>query len=145
MAFQFIFVLMKKRFIKISSLLMALLVLLSTMSWSVEKHLCMGRVMDVAFFHDAQGCPMEEAMASLEESMPEMDCCDDESFTLKGQDNLKCSWDEIDLQAPQFVVEKPFEFLALSIAATTKSFVNNRYPPPLLVFDLQELHQTYLI
>lgn len=66
---------------------MALLVLLSTVSWTVEKHLCMGRVMDVALFGHAEDCGMETNLAAFGET--DNHCCEDESFTLEGQDDLK--------------------------------------------------------
>ncbi|WP_235856455.1 HYC_CC_PP family protein [Flagellimonas oceanensis] len=41
---------MKQFFHQIVSSLMALLVLASTVSWTVDKHICMGRVMDISLF-----------------------------------------------------------------------------------------------
>jgi len=38
---------MKEVFHKIASITMAFLLLLSTVSWKVEKHYCMGRLMDM--------------------------------------------------------------------------------------------------
>jgi hypothetical protein len=46
----------KKALHKTLSLVMAMLLLLSTVSWTIEKHTCMGRVMDVALFAKAQDC-----------------------------------------------------------------------------------------
>ena len=62
---------------------MALLVLVSTVSWTVDKHLCMGRVMDISFFADAESCGMEKAAALMEKKM-ENHCCGDETFTILG-------------------------------------------------------------
>lgn len=124
---------------------MALLVLLSTISWSVEKHLCMGRVMDVAFFHDADSCGMEDAMTVMGDTMPDMDCCDDESFTLSGQDQLKFSWDELDLDVQQFLVVYAYPYVELPSIPSDRVIPENVYPPPLLVQDLTILHEVFLI
>ena len=44
---------------KIFSLSMALLVLMSTVSVTIEKHFCGDHLVDVAIFSDAEKCGME--------------------------------------------------------------------------------------
>ena len=56
---------------QIWSVVMAVLVLFSTVSWTIEKHICMGRVMDVALFSKDQDCGMEAAMLMMEEDSDE--------------------------------------------------------------------------
>lgn len=136
---------MKERVRKTISPFLAVLVLLSTISWSVEKHLCMGRVMDIAFFHNAEACDMEKAMASMDETMPEMDCCDDESFTMEGLDDLKLSWDELDVGSQEFLVAFAHSYLELISIPSGGVVAEISYPPPLLVFDLNILHEVFLI
>lgn len=125
------------------SFLLALLVFLSTISWTVDKHLCMGRVMDVAFFSDAEDCGMESAMAAFGEN--EKHCCDDESFTLEGQDDLKLTWNDLDLDNQVFL----FAFLRSYIDSLSDlkhhPVVDEAYPPPLLVRDFTILYEVYLI
>ena len=130
---------------KILSPFLAMLVLLSTISWSVEKHLCMGRVMDVAFFHHADSCGMEDAMTSMGEEMGDKHCCDDESFTLEGQDNLKLSWDELDLESQIFLSFFAYSYFHLIPLSSKDEIHWDTYPPPLLVQDLTILHEVFLI
>lgn len=136
---------MKSRIPKIISSLLALLVMVSTVSWTVDKHLCMGRVMDVSFFHEADSCGMEEAMAIMGKTMEDNPCCGDESFTIEGQDELSISWDELDIDAQKFLVAYTHSYLKLLSDTPQKQVVRSIYPPPLLVYDLNVLHETFLI
>jgi len=121
---------------------MAILLLSSTISWSVDKHLCMGRVMDVAFFHEAHGCGMDHGMG---ETMPEKSCCDDESFTITGQDVLNYSWDGFDFDAKVFLTTYAQPNLQFVKVASKRTVPEILYPPPLLVHDLNLLHDLFLI
>ncbi|MEM1259040.1 MAG: hypothetical protein AAGH81_10940 [Bacteroidota bacterium] len=123
------------------STLLSLLVLLSTTSWSVDKHLCMGRVMDVAFFHDADSCGMEDAMTEMNGKH----CCDDESFTVEGQDDLKLSWDEVNVDTQKFLIAFLQSYLELLVLPLGEDVPETIYPPPLLVQDLIVLHEVFLI
>lgn len=130
---------------KLFSFLMALLVLVSTVSWTVDKHLCMGRVMDIALFHHADSCGMEEAMSVMEGDATDKGCCDDETFTLEGQDDLKLSWDELGVDTQTFLVaftQSYWDLLSLSLGEDIPETI---YPPPLLVQDLTVLHEVFLI
>ena len=69
--------------LQIFSWAMSLLVLVSTVSWTVDQHICMGRVVSTAVFSEAASC----GMAMSEDNK----CCDHKTDTLKGQDDLKHS------------------------------------------------------
>ena len=129
---------MKTMLSKLFTMVMGLLVLASTVSWTVEKHLCMGHVVSVAFFAEAEGCGM--AMGN------ENHCCADERFTLTGQEDLKSSVFEYAFdQAPAVFIEstgfdfKPFSPQALEVIALWT------YHPPPIFEDLQLLQQVFLI
>lgn len=131
---------------KIVSIAMALLLLLSTTSWKVEKHYCMGRLMDIALFSDVDSCGMYMGSMGIEsDDASENSCCDDEVIVLDGQDHLKLSLDTLD-------IEKQSLWVAFIYSYTTSFFVQNvhlvpheRYPPPQLVKDIQVLNQVFLI
>ncbi len=101
--------------------------------------------MDIAFFHHADSCGMEEAMAIMGGATSDMDCCDDESFTLEGQDDLKLSWDELDLEDQTFLVAFAQSYLKLLSLPLEEDVAETIYPPPLLVQDLTILHEVFLI
>ena len=128
---------MKQIFHQILSSLMALLVLASTVSWTVDKHICMGRVMDISLFSHADGCGMDMEM--------EKSCCDDESFTIQGQDDLKISFEDFNLDQQLFLVSFVQTYFQLfEIDSEEPSFFSEYNPPP-LIRDVQVLDQTFLI
>ena len=129
---------MKTMLSKLFTMVMGLLVLASTVSWTVEKHLCMGHVVSVAFFSEADGCGM--AMGN------ENHCCADERFTLTGQEDLKSSVFEYAFdQAPAVFIQlaavdfKPFWPQTLELVALPT------YHPPPIFKDIQLLQQVFLI
>ncbi|MFD2099696.1 HYC_CC_PP family protein [Flagellimonas iocasae] len=128
---------MKQIFHQIVSTVMALLVLASTVSWTVDKHLCMGRVMDISLFSHADDCGMSQDM--------EKSCCDDESFTIKGQDNLKVTFDDFSLDQQVFLVSFVQTYFQLFEIDSEESNLFNEYNPPPLIRDVQVLDQTFLI
>lgn len=124
---------------------MALMLLLSTVSWTIEKHTCMGRVMDVALFAKAKDCGMDVAMQAMEDDSLENHCCGDETLTLQGQDDLKISFNDISLDQQVFLVAFTQAYVGLFTTLEQQRSINEYYPPPLLVKDIQLLDETFLI
>ncbi len=116
---------------------MALLVVASTISWTVDKHLCMGRVMDISLFSHADDCGMSQNM--------EKTCCDDESFTVKGQDDLKMSFNDLNLDQQIFIVVLVESYFNLLESNKEAPDAFKEYSPPPLIRDVQVLDQTFLI
>mgnify|MGYP001270038119 FL=1 len=131
--------------IKIAAVALSALVLLSTLSWSVDKHLCMGHVVDIAFFHQAETCGMEGANSEMDAASADNHCCEDESFTIEGQDDLNISWDETNIDVQQFLVAFACSYMELLSPDRGGAVIRTPYPPPLLVYDLNLLHEVYLI
>src|SRR5690606_10004796 len=75
---------------KIVSLFMAILMLASTVSWTIEKHYCLGSLIDIAFFHKAESCGMRPVtdqnpvLAAIDGGS----CCSDEVISVQGLDGL---------------------------------------------------------
>ncbi|MFK7812519.1 MAG: hypothetical protein AB8B59_08495 [Maribacter sp.] len=129
---------------KVLSSILALLVLLSTVSWTVDKHLCMGRVMDIAFFVEADDCGMEAAIELMGDEF-QNHCCGDETFTQQGQDDLKLNWNDIELEQQFFMVAFTHSYLKSFYPINNKVVPHEQYPPPKLVKDIQLLDQVFLI
>lgn len=136
---------MKTVFHHTVSVLLAIMVLLSTVSWTVDKHFCMGRVMDISLFVDAEECGMEAAMSLMKDKVAENHCCDDESFTFTGQDDLKLSWYDLEMEHQDFLVAFTYSYLDLFVPVGKLPVPNEKYPPPLLVKDITVLDQVFLI
>lgn len=124
---------------------MALMLLLSTVSWTIEKHTCMGRVMDVALFAKAQDCGMNAAMHAMEDESLENNCCGEETLTLQGQDDLKISFNDINLEQQFFLIAFTNTYVGSFTSVEQQSGTNEYYPPPLLIKDIHVLDETFLI
>jgi hypothetical protein len=132
---------------KIVSIAMALLLLLSTVSWKVEKHYCMGRLMDTALFVDVDDCGMGMAVYSngLEKLGKENHCCDDKVILIEGQDDLKISFNDLNLHQQAFWVAFTYSYIDLFSNLAERPVPHELYPPPILVKDIQLLDEVFLI
>jgi len=128
---------------KLFSVFMAALLLLSTVSWTIEKHLCMGRVMDVALFSKAADCGM--GMAALENSNATYHCCDDDKETITGQEDLQISWDDLEVPEQHLLFNFTYAYAHIFNEVAAPSLLRTHHPPPLLTKDIQLLDEVFLI
>ncbi|HMB63958.1 MAG TPA: hypothetical protein VKN36_12840 [Eudoraea sp.] len=133
---------MKAVFHKIVSSALAILLLASTTYWTVEKHYCLGHLVDLAFFSEADTCGMPTEDKT---SQTEMECCTDERIVIAGQDDLKMSFDELRLDQQIFITSFINSNKDLFEGLREQIVPHNDYPPPLRVRDLQLLDQVFLI
>ena len=135
----------KKTFHKVFSLLMALLVLFSTVSFTIEKHFCGDTLVDVAVFTEAQKCSME-FMESEQEAITKMDCCKDELEFIKGQDILKITvFDDLHFDQQLFLSSFIYTYTNLFEGLPEQIVPHKDYFPPNLVADIQVLDQVFII
>lgn len=130
---------------KIFSALLALLVLFSTVSFTVEKHYCGGVLIDSAVFTEVQKCGMEAAQPESSEATKK-GCCKDELEVLKGQDQLKISKFE-DFSVEQICVTTSVVYTCINLfESLPKRIIPHKdYSPPNLISDIQVLDQVFLI
>lgn len=130
----------------ISVLMMAVVVLCSTLSFSVHKHFCGPFLKDISIVVPSHGCGMEtnntteSCAVALEKS-----CCNDVIELVKGQDDLKLSWDHFKLDQQHFIVLFTHSYI---YSITGDDFVDTpftSYSPPLVTRDIPVLHQSFLI
>ena len=132
---------MKLFFNKIASFLLALFVLVSTISFTIEKHFCGDHLVDMSFFTDADKCAMESQEILMKKS-----CCKDVIDVVQGQDELKLtSFEDFDLGQQQFLISFAHSYFQLFEGGTNKYVPHIHYSPPNLVYDLQVLDQVFLI
>ena len=126
---------------------MVLLLLLSTISWKVEKHYCMGRLMDVALFTNADSCGMGMSASMKKETISETknSCCDDEVVFVEGQDDLKISFNDLNLEQQYFLIAFTYTYINLLQDLKEQPVPHEQYPPPILVKDIQLLDEAFLI
>jgi len=126
---------------KIGSIVIALLVLVSTMSFTIDAHYCGNILVDKAILSKAQTCEMHQHMPSEEESS----CCDNEVETIEGQDILQFSKAEFELDIPlEFTVFSLIYFCDLDVFEKQIDEFQF-YNPPQYSLDLQLLNQVFLI
>lgn len=123
--------------------LLALLVLVTTNSFAIEKHFCGERLIDTSVFAELEKCP---GCSGTEEIPSESDCCKDIVDVLEGQDITTVkNIDDLDVDQQVFLVAFGNAFFSL-FQPESKSPENLlHYDPPTISFDLQSCYQIYLI
>ena len=131
---------LKMLFHKIFSIVLSLLVLVSTVSFTVDKHFCGNTLIDVAVFSKADTCGME--MTSTEKKT----CCKDELEVIKGQDKLKLSkFEELPIHHQVFITAYIQSIVNLFESIDKEIIPHKDYSPPNLVADIQLLDQVFII
>ena len=125
---------------------MAIVVLLSTMSFTVNKHYCGTILIETAVFHKTKGCGMEIQKSSSKDcAIIKKNCCKDEQILVDGQDELQLQVDKLTFKQHVFITSFVYTYHALfeGIEDTVNSYID--YAPPLVVRELYKLDETYLI
>jgi hypothetical protein len=137
---------MKQIIHKSMSMLMAVVVLFSTMSFTIDMHYCGNILVETAIFHKAKGCGMEMQNPATERcSIITKNCCSDEHQTITGQDELQLTLHKLALDQ--------YNFAAIFLHAFNIPFETSEevppslkdYPPPNIVRHIYKLDETYLI
>lgn len=119
---------------------MALLVLFSTTSFTIEKHFCGDTLIDVAVFSEAKNCNENMEQTSLKS------CCNDEVEFMKGQDELKFStFEDLNFDQQFFIATFAYSYSNLFESLPKQIIPFKDYSPPNLVVDIQVLDQVFLI
>lgn len=135
---------MKHFFIKISSFILAFLVLFSTFSFTVEKHYCGDFLVDVSFVGETDACGMD--MDKVAATMVKKDCCKDELHKVDGQDELQSNKiEKISLEKEQFLTAFVISYRDLFIVNESKKNFYSNFSPPNLHQNYQVLYQSFLI
>jgi hypothetical protein len=134
---------MKQIVIKITSFLLAFLVLFSTFSFTVEKHYCGDQLIDVSFTGQAEGCAMNlDAVASTKKK----NCCKDEIHQIDGQDLLQFNKTEkISFNKQQLITVFLVFNADLFIKNESENNYNKEFSSPDIRLEYQILYQTFLI
>lgn len=137
---------MKKVFHKIMAFTMAIVVLTSTMSFTIDMHYCGDTLVNTAIFKKAKTCGMKMAKTTSSEcSFIKKSCCSDKQIIVEGQDELKVSLDPLNIDQVLFISTFVYSYIQLFETSNTDHEVFLGYPPPLIVKQLYKLDETYLI
>ncbi|MEE3999609.1 hypothetical protein V1T75_04590 [Tenacibaculum sp. FZY0031] len=139
---------MKKAFHKIASIVMTFVVLLSTMSFTVNSHFCGDMLVDTSYFVKAESCGMDMKQESKpkECSVIKKNCCQDIASVVEGQDTLKhTSFDQLSFDQQVFIASFYYSYINLFEGIHDKVIPFKDYTPPLVIKDIQLLDEVYLI
>ena len=138
---------MKQIFRKISAIIMAFVVLFSTMSFTVSEHYCGHSLVDIALFSKAESCGMElQKPASTKDcDLKKSDCCKDEIKQFTGQNELNTNFSTLNFEQQVFVASFTYAYINLFEGLTKNVIPFKYYTPPLLVSDILVLDQVFLI
>lgn len=130
---------------KVFSILMAIMVMFSTVSLTVEKHYCGDMLVDVAVFEEVEKCNMEAYEMALEK-ITKKTCCKDTVDLLEGQDELRVnSFDDLDFEQQLFVTSFVYSYINLFEGLPQLVVPHKDYSPPNLIVDRQLLDEVFLI
>jgi len=140
-----------KQFIhKIASFSLALIVLFSSFSFTVNKHICGGEVANTTLFVDADNCGMDmqvckNDISAKQTSIEKEPCCDDISEFVQGNDtNQQASVFELSLTQVKFLTSFVYSFV-LNFWKNTSLVVFKNYKSPLIYNNIQSLFQVFRI
>jgi len=128
---------------------MALIVLFSTMSFSVDMHYCGDHLVDFSIFDSVDTCIMKAEMSKSSSECSvmemEMDCCTNVEVVLEGHDDLKISFDQLTFDQQVFVASFIYAYITKFEGLDENIVTFKEYSPPPLIRDIQILDQTFLI
>jgi hypothetical protein len=128
----------------ISVVVLAVLVLVSSTSFMIGMHFCMGEVQNVAFFTKADGCEKEQNLPPCHRHQ-KAPCCADETIIHDG-DDFKASIAHFHIVAAPMEIEQPLVLISEVIPSVPLSRIKYyNYDPPLRSCDLTVEHQVFLI
>lgn len=138
---------MKKAFLNRISVLMAFLVLLSTFSFTVQKHYCGDFLVDAAIFSKAESCGMDSMKTGQFSDHFDMKNggCSDKQVAVKGQKELKHGFSAPDMPQQAFIASFVYTYFNLFIPEKKQVVPFDDYSPPLIVSDIQLKDQVFLI
>ena len=125
---------------------MAIVVLFSTLSFTIDKHYCGGTLVETAIFHKAEGCGMEMDNPSAEGcAITKKNCCNDEQLVVDGQDELQLQVDTISFEQQVFITSLVYTYINGFEGVNNKVSSYEKYEPPLVIRQLYKIDETYLI
>ena len=111
---------------------MAILVLLSTLSVTIEKHFCGDYLVNVSLFSEVEKCSME-AQEMESAKITKKPCCKDTIDVVKGQDELIVkTFDDLDLDQQQFIASLVYTYANLFESLPKQVVPHKEYSPPKL-------------
>ena len=133
---------------KISAILLAFIVLFSSLSFSVYEHICGGEIAEVSYFTEADSCDMVmsicETIDASQQSIHKKPCCNDHAEIFQGNDINQQAQSSLKIPQVQFLTAFVTTYISLFNEVKITPFYND-YSPPLVVKNIYKLDEIYLI
>lgn len=139
---------MKPLINKIVAVCMGLVVLMTTMSFTIDMHYCGKMLVDYSVFNEAKVCSMDKIQESSNckfSSISQKSCCTNKQLIVEGQDDLKNSFDALSFEQQFFIAAYIYSYSSLLESYDTNIITFKEYSPPFLEEDIQVSFQTFLI
>jgi hypothetical protein len=131
---------------QIFSFILALVVMASTLSFSISKHYCSNILIDTAIVKPAKTCGMHDSDHGKKSNHDQRDsCCDEDIKVIEGQDELKVSTLDFNLEIPLEITVFSLIYIFPESYTYKGETAYNIYQPPEFSCDFQVLHQVFLI
>lgn len=134
---------------KISAILMALVLVFTTMSFTVSMHYCGDRLINYSFIHSIESCGVDGIMDTISEGCDEVlskdSCCSYEQLLVEGQDEVKVSWDSFSIDQQAIFNVNSYSHIPLFLGAKQRLSSFKAHAPPLIVRDIYILDQSFLL
>ena len=127
---------------------MAGIVLLTTMSFTVDLHYCGDSLVDFSVLRSAETCGMEiqKSQNDCKNEVTDKNCCSDKQIVVKGQDDIKkTTFHQITLEQQIFVASFTYAYINLFDGLDSNIVPFRDYIPPLITRDIQKIYESYLI
>lgn len=139
---------MNSFFHKILAFSMAGIVLFTTMSFTVDFHYCGDSLVDFSVLRSAETCGMDKQQSEndCKNEVADKTCCTDKQIVIEGQDDIKkTSFHQLTLEQQIFVASFTYAYINLFDDLDSNIVPFRDYVPPLIIRDIQKIHETYLI
>jgi len=138
---------MKKFLKKISAVLLAFVVVFSTMSFSFSEHFCGDHLVDIGVFSKAESCGMKMQLPDSNDecSITKDNCCSDILKKFEGQNELKTDTSSLTFKKQFLVASFIITYVNLFEGLEENNIPFKDYSPPFIVEDIQILDEVYLI
>jgi hypothetical protein len=139
---------MKNIFTHISVTLLSLIVILSSMSFTVQKHYCGDILVEVSYLGKAKGCCSTNDVKHTENhenSTSKKKCCNDKLELIESSTFEKEKLIALSVEQLEFSVYFLFSYIDLFQQRDVKKEFYKDFSPPDIVQDIQLLQETFLI
>lgn len=136
-----------KDFLKrISVIVMSFMVLFSTLSFTVEKHICAGEVRDISFTGNLERCVMPSSSDDINSfNFDKEPCCKDIKHSVDGTNSELKVTPVVKIEVIQLAMAFVYSYHNIFQEEYDAKIHFNEYSPPVLEKDIQVLFETFQI